>query len=152
MSLLKKKATVMNREMANRLTLRLPSLTVTEGVDASGNPQITINDGTPAAGEQNFYIRVLELPSIGVNSVGGAADSFGPHAIQVAMEATAAAATVALTTAANQLAVMGECLKMGPRVEVYLSANGAAPDVTTIAAGNLVGTFDSLYFSFVGTM
>lgn len=151
MSLLKKKAAVMNREMANRLTLRLPALTVTEGVDASGNPQITINDGTLAAGEQAFYIRVLELPSIGVNSIGQAADSFGPHAIQIAME-TSSVSAVALDTEANKLAVLGEALRMGPRVEVYLETNGTEPTVSTIAASKLVGTFDSLYAPFLATM
>src|SRR6266446_6046250 len=102
MSLLKKKALVLSRELANKLTVRFvgpTALLVREGFDASGNPTINIDDGTPATTEQAVFVRTLEQPSIGLNSIGLAQDSFGPHVIQVVIEASAATATINRLTA-----------------------------------------------------
>lgn len=154
MSANKKKAVVISREYAEFLRRRLAStFVVTEGYDASNNPQITVNDGTPIAGEQNVYIRILEMPVLGTNSVGIAADSYGPHIIQVATEATVASAAVSLVTEANKSVVLAGALTTGARVEVYVGANATAPSVATIAAGNLVQTIDSdlMFGVFAGT-
>lgn len=142
-----KKALVLSREVANRLSVRFGTTRlVREGFDASGNPTINIDDGTPATTEQNILIRIIERPSIGLNSVGLTQDSYGPHIAQVVMEATAASADVALVTEANKLKVIGTLVQFAPAVEVYVRANGGAPVVADIVAGNLKDTFQDLYF------
>lgn len=154
MSADKKKAVVMSRELAEFLRRRLAStFVVTEGLDGSNNPQITVNDGSPVAGEQNAYIRILEYPVLGTNSVGIAAPSYGPHIIQVALEATAASADVALMTEANKSLILAGSLWTGARVEVYVGANTSAPTVSTITGANLKQTIDHdlLFGFFAGT-
>ncbi len=147
MSLLKKKALVLSRELARVLAVRFSaaSLVVREGFDASGNPQMNIDDGTPATTEQCVFLRVIENPSIGLNSIGQAADSFGPHTIQIVVEASAASAAINRLTAVNQMRLMGEVLRLGTKVELYHAPTGAAPVVADITAANLVATFQDLY-------
>ncbi len=152
MSLLKKKALVISRELANRLTIRFAGTAgaglatlVREGFDASGNPTMNIDDGTPVTSEQCVFVRVLEQPSIGLNSLGLAQDSFGPHVIQVVIEASAATPTINRLTALNQMKLFGEVLKMGTKVELYHTPTGAAPAVGDITAGNLITTWQDLY-------
>lgn len=144
-----KKTLVISREVANRLRIRFgqsPSLLVREGFDSSGNPTVNIDDGTPAAGEQAVFMRTIENPSIGTNAVGIAQDSFGPNTSQIVLEATAADAANSLLRDVHKLRLMGEVLRMGTKVEVYLVANGVAPSVSGILPANLVGTFQDLYF------
>ena len=146
MSLLKKKALVLSRELANRLTIRFAgNLLVREAFDASGNPTINIDDGTPATTEQAAFIRVLEQPSIGLNSVGLAQDSFGPHVVQVVIEASAASAAINRMTQANQMRIWAEVLKLGTKLEVYHADTGAAPVVGDIVSAKLVSTVQDLY-------
>jgi hypothetical protein len=146
MSLTHKKAQTLARSLADSLAVRLPLLVVTAGTDASGNPTVTINDGTPATTEQNLFLRVLEMPSLGLDSLGNAQQSYGPHVIQLAME-TSTLAGVGFPTDANRLMVMGEVLQLSTRVEVYLEANGTVPSVSSLVAGNLVATFENLRFA-----
>jgi hypothetical protein len=152
MSLLKKKALVLSRELANKLSIRFAGTAgaglatlVREGFDASGNPIINIDDGTPATTEQCILVRVLEQPSIGLNSLGLTQDSFGPHVIQVVAEASAASAAINRLTQANQMKLWAELLKLGTKVEVYHCPTGAAPVVGDIVAANLVATVQDLY-------
>jgi predicted secreted protein len=152
------KAQKLSRELANRLRIRFAeagvALTTTEGADASANPTITINDGTPATGEQAFFIRIDQVPdpTLGVNSIGQAQPSYGPLVVQVVTEATAASATTSIVTAANTARAMGEIMRLGTRVEVYVRANGSTPVVGDITVGNLVYTMDDLYFPLLATV
>lgn len=146
-----KKASVLSRELANRLARRFTSLSVVESFDGSGNPVITVSDGTPAAGEQVAVVRVLEQASIGTNSVGLAQDSFGPHVVQVCLE-TSTIANVALLLEANKLKLMGEVMSLKAKVELYMSANTTVPAVGEMVSGNLKDTFQDLYFPFLNDM
>ncbi len=151
MSLQKKTALTISRELAAKISKRLPStLILTEGFDASGNPTMTINDGTAATTEQNFFIRTIEqpVPTNAVDSLGLTQQSYGPHVIQIAME-TSTVALLGFPTDANRLAVFGEVLRVGAKVEVYLSANGVVPVVASIT-GTPAATFESLYWGILG--
>jgi len=147
LSLLKKKSSVIARSLVEALAVRLPALGVQAGVDASGWPTIQIFEGTlpMATTEQSFFIRIMEMASLGLDSLGNAQQSYGPHVIQLCME-TSTVAALGFPTDANRLHVMGECLAQGARLEVYLEDNGTAPDVNSIEAARLVGTFESLRF------
>jgi hypothetical protein len=144
--LLKKKSAAIARNLADNLAVRLPLLVVTSGTDASGNPTVNVNDGTPATTENNLFLRVLEMPSLGLDSLGNAQQSYGPHVIQMAME-TSTLAGLGFPTDAVRLSVMGEVLQMSTRVEVYLEANGTVPSVSSLLAANLVATFENLRFA-----
>lgn len=148
----KKSAQVLTREVGAKLRERFKevSLTVVESVDGSGNPTLLVSDGTAAAGEQVVFIRFLEYPQIGTNSIGLAQDSFGPHIAQVAME-TSSVANCSLVTEANKARLYMELLKLGCRVEVYLENNLTVPSVTSIDAAKLKITLDSLYWPLAAT-
>jgi hypothetical protein len=130
-----KKALVLSRSIAANLSLRFaetPVLTVVETLDASGNPVITVSDGTPATTENVLVLRIIEMPSIGTNSVGVAQDSYGPHIAQVALEQASGLTGVALTQEVVKMRVWSELAKAGLRTEVYIRANGAAPTTSDI--------------------
>jgi hypothetical protein len=149
-----KKAQALSREAANRLSIRFsesPALLVREGTDVSGNPTINVDDGTPAAGEQSMFVRIIPMPTLGTDAVGGAQQSFGPHIAQVVMEATVADAALAIVKDVHRLRLFGVLLKMGTRVEVYVRANGGAPVVGDIT-GTPTAVFTDLYWQMNGDM
>lgn len=152
------KAQTIARELVSRLRVRFAEvgLVISEGVDTNGDPTFQISDGTPATTEQNIFVRVKTFPSDNIwkNSVGLPQEQWTPHVVQVAMEAFAASgagAQLSTVTATNQLMLFGEILPFKTRVEVYLSANGTVPSVSTIASANYKGGFDSLYFPLLAT-
>jgi hypothetical protein len=118
---------------------------VTNGSDASGNATIQVGAGT--IGSQSAFIRTLALPSIGTDAFGLTQRSFGPHIIQVVLE-TSTVANVALLLESAKLPLMAEVVGRGTIVEVYLSANGNAADVTDITTANLKATFNGLNADF----
>jgi hypothetical protein len=130
------------RQLTEDLGLRLPSLGAVQGVDSSGNATVTL--GTLGAGNQCAFVRLQEQASIQTDGLGLAQRSYGPHVIQVVVE-TSTIANVALLTEANKLKFLGECLKHGVKVELYMTANTTAPSVSGIAAANLKATWDHLY-------
>ena len=126
-------------------SLKRRGFTVVQGFDTNGLPTVALGAGT--AGSQSAFIRVKAVDSIGQDSLGLTQRSFGPHVIQVVLE-TSTIANVALLTEVNKLAVMGEVLGRGTRVELYMSANTNAVDVSDITTGNLKATWDGFDLSF----
>lgn len=145
------KALALSRVMLDNLTLRLASsgLAIAQSYDSSGNPVISVGPGT--AGGQNAVVRIIAYPSIGTNSLGIAQDSYTPHVIQIATEASATAG-VDIMTEANKLPILGESLRTGCKVELYQSANLTAPSTATMVAANLVASYDSLNQALLGTV
>lgn len=151
-----KKAQVIARELASRLTTRLgmeqSTLTVVSGVDASNNPTILISDGTAATGEQTIFMRVTTSPApLGLNSVGGTQESYGPHVIQMVCEQLAGDTGTLAVLGANLLRTAGEVFRCGTKVELYLTANTTVPSVSGIT-GTPALTFDDLYHPLTGTV
>jgi hypothetical protein len=151
MSLQKKTPLVLQRKLAEHLRRRLAStLVVTETFDNSGNPVITVNDGTAATTEQNVFIRIVELAAIGTDSTGQAAQSYGPHVVQIAQEnltattpSIVAGAQMSWLNAVNSAIVLQGAVLTGARVELYLETAGSAPTVSSIDPAKLVLTLDS---------
>lgn len=134
------KAIALRDVLASDLAITLSALAKTKGLDASQNPTLLV--GTGAAGSQSAFIRIKQLDSINTDVLGLAQNVFTPHVIQVVLEASTVA-NCPLMTIDNLAVLMGELLKMGVRLEVYLSANTNAPDVADIVAGNLKATFNT---------
>jgi len=147
MSLNRKTAWVLARSLAANLRKRLPTKTVTEGVNASNDPTITVNDGSPAAGEDNFFMRIVEQPVVTgqVDGIGQTQQSYGPHRLQLAMEATAADAARAVPKLAALSLVMVEVMRLGCVVETYLSANTVVPVDASITGTALSEIMDIQY-------
>lgn len=130
-------------ELVSELKIRFPGKVVTQSFDSDGNPTITVNDGSPAAGEQNFFVKLMPISwPLAKDVFGNAANIYVPDVIQLATEETAASATVTLITAANMLQMLGALITKGCQVQWYTSDNGTAPTAATLVAANLKGTFD----------
>ncbi len=136
------KANSLARQLKEDLALRLSALTVTQGYDASANPQVTVGAGT--AGTQSAYIRIVPEATIQVDGLGLTQRVYTPHIIQVVLE-TSTIAAVSLMTEANKFLLVGELLKHGTKVELYMSANTNAVDVADITSGNLIQTWNHLW-------
>ncbi len=135
------KAQSLIRQLAEDLTLRLSALTVTAGTDSSGNPQITV--GTGIAASQSAFIRCIPESTLQVDGLGLTQRVYTPHIIQFVLE-TSTIAAVALMTEANKMLLLGELLKHGTKVELYMSANANAVDVADIT-GTPVQVWASLW-------
>lgn len=137
------------RQLAEDLGLRLSSLGAVVGVNSAGNQTVTV--GTLSAGNQAAYIVLKEQASIQTDGLGNAQRSFGPHVVQVVLEASSVTG-VAEMTLANLTKLLGECFKHGVKTELYLTADGTAPALAEITAANLKATWDHLYQPFTSSM
>lgn len=163
-----KKAQVVSEDLAARLAIRLPSLVVSQSVDtADNNPVITISDGTPASTEQVVVIKIMQAsvttvsggPNLAVDPwpyakdiLGNTANSYSPLLCQVAWEDGTTVFDTYLT-APNLLAVMGEVLRLGTIVQLWVETNATVPSATTFqTASKLKATFDNLYYPLVGAV
>jgi hypothetical protein len=148
-----KKSQVLMRGLKEKLAFRLPSTyLLTDSVDSSGNPVLTIaQDATWNAGDQYAILRLRPLPSLGVNVLGQAQESFGPHDLSVIVEASGVA-TKSVLTDVNHDRLMFEFSKLGCVVEFYFSANTVEPTLGGMVVGNLQYRLDDLIFPELITM
>lgn len=132
------KSLVLAAELKDNLEKRFA--VVSQSFDTDGAPLILVGDGT--AGSQSMLVKVKQFDPIGTNAIGQSVQGYSPHICQVVLE-TSTIANVALMTEANEIAALGEVLKLGTRVELYMSANGNAVDASDIISGNLKATWDA---------
>lgn len=144
------KSVVTTRLMAEQLALRTGLATVV-GVDASGNPTISV--GTMAAGSQSAFIRVKQDydPSLQLDGIGNTQRVYTPHVVQLVVE-TSTIANVPLLTGANYSMILLEALWPGTKVELYMTANTTAPSVSGISGANLKKTLDRLWHPMTETL
>lgn len=135
------KAIVLRDVLMSDLAITLSGLARTKGFGAAAQDP-TIQIGTGAAGSQSAFIRIKQLASINTDVLGLAQNVFTPHVIQVGLEASTVA-NCPLLTIDNMTVLMGELMKMGVRMEVYLTANTVAPIEGSLVAGNLKATFNT---------
>ncbi|HVT61985.1 MAG TPA: hypothetical protein VHD33_00655 [Legionellaceae bacterium] len=136
------KAVALASELFAELKLRLSALAATSstGFDSNGNPTITLaSNATPATTQKNVFIRLLPASTIFTTSIGGTPDTFSPTVLQFATEAPSAGAghTSDYLSPSDLVALYGCLFKRGTRVEMYQSANGTVPSVSTLVASNL---------------
>lgn len=151
------KALMIASRLAEALTLRCSAaglgtaLAVSEGSDSSGNPTILV--GAAAAGAAGAFIRVMNYDQPNsFNIIGSVAPVYTPHVVQVAFEANPAGGAGADVNSLAQLgAIMMQCELTGCRIELWQSANGTEPSVTTFGtASNRKLVFEpNMYFPMV---
>jgi hypothetical protein len=141
-------------DLLSDFAIRLKALVQTTATDTDSNPLIKIGSAsTGTAGTDGALIKVLPLTTFLLDALGNAQPVYGPHIIQVVTEADPIGGAGADPVTVNTLLqVFGEVLRKGARVEWYQSANGTAPVVASITAGNLKSVFDSLYQPTVSSM
>lgn len=144
------KAVEIAAELADELKKRVTGLKLAESADASGNPVITLSDGTPAAGEKVIVIRVgaIDWP-LAKDVLGLTAMHFTPHTISICTEANFAGTTdniADILTPAELLPVLAAVCKRGTRVEWYVSDNGTLPAVAQMVAAKLKASYEAELF------
>lgn len=108
-------------------------------VDSDKLPYVLVGAGT--AGSQSALVKVVDYTTLGTNAIGQSVVGYGnPVVIQVVLEASTIS-NVPLLTGANLLPLLGTLAKRGARIQLWLSANTNAVDVTDIT-GAPAATFD----------
>jgi hypothetical protein len=137
MASIHKKNVAIVKDLANRVQLRLgTALTVTTGFDATGNPTMSV--GPLTTGTQSAFVRFIEFPSLGVNAVGNAQDSYGPNIAQIALECqslgVAVGGAITAATWANNVATI-----------TTTSAHGLSTGMEVAVAGVSVAGYNGTY-------
>jgi hypothetical protein len=141
------KSSTLMLKLKEELRQKLPSFVQTDNVDSNGYPTLLLSaDSTPAAGEQNMFIRITTMSSPFVDSIGQSQSVYGPHVIQSVEEASTISG-VSLLTLANRSKIDWCITRAGCQEEKYLRANGAAPGLSDITSGNLVSKVADAYFA-----
>lgn len=141
-----KKALAMADELISDLNQRQSALTVSLSYDTDSNPLVKVGTGT--AGQPGALIKVMPISwPLAKDILGLTAEIFTPHVIRLNVEANFAGTTdnvADINTWAQQLLLVAAVVSKGARVEVYLSANGTAPNATDINTATLmVASYES---------
>lgn len=144
------KSRTLARDLKDALSKRQPSAIFTEDFDTDGSPTIYMTGPNNSGAEaQEAFIKVRpEVVNAGVVDIVGNQRVYAPQKIQIVMEesATPNDGLDLVNEAGYVLDVLGECLRKGCLVELWVVANAAAVDATAFAtASNLKATFDDLY-------
>lgn len=137
-------ASAKSRAIANSLAgafkLRL-SLAVAESFDTDQNPLIKLGSGSIGAAGALIKVKPQDWPEA-KDILGLAANIYSPDIIQIVMESNPAGGAGAdINSMAVLLPILAQCAIYGCKMEVYLSANGNAPDASDIVSGNLAASF-----------
>lgn len=124
--------------LKGNLKLILPATQImTEGV-VSGDPVLTINDGTAATGEDNAYIKIKQKSYSGFpqSSLVSATNKDGqPFIVQLVVEESATAGDT-LCSAAFLARLMHELTMLNAEIELYLSDTTVVPVEAQITEAN----------------
>jgi hypothetical protein len=137
------KANIHADQLAQNIKNRT-GLAVVKTFDTDGLPVLSV--GTIGAGSNGCLIKLLEEKSIQKNSIGQSQEVFTPHRLAMVVEDVSGAGAKPMTDASKFL-VTGELCMQGMAVDIYVRANGSAPVVADIVAGNLKASFaPDIYF------
>lgn len=141
------KANTLMLKLKEEIRQKLPSFVQTDNVDSNGYPTLLVSaDATPAAGEQNMFIRIKTISSPAVDSIGQAQSVYGPHVVQ-SVEESSTIANVSLLTI-DVKAKLDWCIsRLGCQEEKYLSDNTDVPALAEITSDNLKATITDAYFA-----
>ena len=127
-------------ELKDRLARRTTLAVGDIAFDTDGGAYFLVGAGT--AGSQSMLVKSKQIDPMGTDVIGLAAKGYSQTVLQVVVE-TSTIANTALLTAANMLNLMGEVLRQGSRVELYMSANTNTVGVEDLISGNLKATWDA---------
>lgn len=127
------------KELKDRLARRTALAVGEISFDTDGGGWFLVGAGT--AGSQSMVVKSKEIAPVGFDGIGLAARGYAQTVVQLVFE-TSTIANTSLLTAANFVPLLGEVLRQGSRVEVYMSANTNTVDVTDITTANLRSTWD----------
>jgi hypothetical protein len=133
------KSLALLKELKDRLARRTTLAIGDISFDTDGGGWFLI--GTGAAGTQSMVVKSKQIDPVGFDGIGLAARGYSQTVMQLVLE-TSTIANTSLLTAANFLPLLGEVLRQGSRVELYMSANTNTVDVTDITSGNLKVTWE----------
>ncbi len=117
------KSIALRDQLAQDLLARLPvqaALGLTKAFDSSGNPYLILGANTTST--MSAQVKIVPATGFGTDILGTAAAVKTPHILQLTLE-TAGTAHISYLTGDIMLKLMGECLKMGIRVDLYFTAN-----------------------------
>lgn len=144
-----KQTLVTSSIIAEELRLRVPTVTITEGLGTSGDPTLTV--GTPASG--GAFIRLVQESTVQLNGLGLAQQVYAPHKIQVCFEFDATLTTVATMALVTIAALFSTLITKGMTLEVYAVADGGTPNEAALVAANLKSVVDpSVYFKIKSSL
>lgn len=127
--------------LQSQLKIVLPAAVLTPGSN-SGNPTLLVSKSASpgVAGEENAFIQLQMKTYSGFPTISLASSVDGrPDVLQIALEADAATATRSVWSEINWAKLLKEAAAMNVEIEIYIRANGAAPALADITAGNLQG-------------
>lgn len=136
----------MHRSLMERLAAMLSATlpVQTDAVDTDYNPYSTLSaDATPATTEKVIVIRTRVQPNIELDIFGNAAQNFGPHFIDICVEANYASTSDNIAdylTTLEKATVFIEAAKMGCDINIYETANGTVPSLAALSSTNFKGT------------
>ena len=143
------KAIATARELVDLFTKEVSAsfTSIVETFEAvTGNPIITLSDGSPAAGEKTIVIRVSPIAWTATDILGNASQVYTPHKIDICTE-TNAAGTPNILTPTEFLPVLCEIAKRGMLVNWYQTPNLTVPAVAQMTAAQLSASFQDLYWN-----
>ncbi len=133
------KAKALLDTLVGDLRLRLPvqaALGLTTAFDASLNPYLIL--GTNTTTTMSALVLIQGVTGFGKDILGTTQNVFTPHVVKLCFEMSTIT-NVPYTTIDIMLKIMGEVLKFGVQVDVYLTANTVMP--TAASPGTLIGSF-----------
>lgn len=110
--------------------------------DSDGSPYFTLGDAVPASHEKNWIIKVRPVDwSLAKDVLGNTAIPYGPHVIQLAIEA-GAASNFADFGYADLLQVLSSCAQQGCKLELYARTAGTLVAIGDITGANLKSSWE----------
>lgn len=147
------KALDLCRAVKEEITLRCAALGTPVVVgdflfDSVGNPYFQI--GTGAINAQGGLVYILPYPWPSAKDVlGNAAIQYTPHVVRFCSEKHSVAGYSDRNLFVTLLPILAVLLGKGAAFEWYQTASGTAPVIGSFIAGNLVASFDNLYYPLV---
>ena len=120
---------------------------IVESFDSTGNPVLTLSNGTVVAGNPVAIVRVRPITWTALDVLGNASQIYTPHTIDLCTESNSITTGADILSAADLLPLFGEIVKTGTTVSWYKTANGVVPSVSAMVPGNLAATFADLYWN-----